>query len=203
MIPREMLSETFLRMIRRASSDLDVDRLRSEVEQFCRKHTDLTTRQKGLRMIAATARRAAAVGAAASLPPGWLAFAATASELSALLVMQSRLIVGLHLLYGGEPDPDERALEILAGLASGAGIHVGRRLTTRAAEEAATRLIVRMAGREVTHIVPVFGAVAAGTLNYWAVRGVGRAALSRVERLYGPPEVPGKGPVLDVGGVIA
>ncbi len=198
-----MLSETFLRMIRRASSDLDMDRIRSEVDQFCRKHPELATRQKALKMIGATARRAAAVGAVASLPPGWLAFAATAPELSALLVMQSRLIVGLHLLYGGEPDPDERALEVLAGLASGAGIQVGRRLTTRAAEEVAKRLVVRLAGREATHFVPVLGAVAAGALNYWVVRGVGRAALRRVERIYGPPEVPGKGPVVEIGGVIA
>ena len=198
-----MLSETFLRMIRRASSDLDVDRIRSEVEHLSRKHPDLTTKQKGLRMIGATARRAAAVGAAASLPPGWLALAAAGPELSALLVMQSRLIVGLHLLYGGEPDPDERSLEVLAGLASGAGIQVGRRLTTRAAEELAGRLVVRLAGREATHLVPLLGAVAAGTLNYWAVRGVGKAALRRVERLYGPPEVPGKGPVVEIGGVIA
>jgi hypothetical protein len=198
-----ILSETFLRVVRRASTDLDVERLRSEVGQFSLRHRDLTTRQKGLRMIASTARRAAAVGAAASLPPGWFALAATAPEFSAMLVMQSRLIVGLHLLYGGEPDPDERALEVLAGLAAGAGINVGRRLTARAAEEAARRLVLRLAGREATHFVPVLGAVAAGTMNYWAVRGVGRAALSRVQRLYGPPEVPGRGPVLEVGGVVA
>jgi hypothetical protein len=198
-----ILSETFLRVVRRASTDLDIERLRSEVGQFSLQHRDLTTRQKGLRMIASTARRAAAVGAVASLPPGWLALAATAPELSAMLVMQSRLILGLHLLYGGEPDPDERALEVLAGLAAGAGIHVSRRLTARAAEEIAMRLVVRLAGREATHFVPVLGALAAGTVNYWAVRGVGRAALARVERLYGPPEVPGKGPVLEVGGVVA
>ena len=198
-----ILSETFLRMVRRASSDLDMDRVRAEVARFSHRHRDLPTRQKGLRMIASTARRAAAVGAAASLPPGWLAFAATAPELSALLVMQSRLIVGLHLLYGGEPDPDERALEVLAGLAAGAGISVSRRLTARAAEEVASRRLLRLAGREATHVVPVLGALAAGTMNYWAVRGVGRAALARVERLYGPPEVPGRGPVLEVGGSIA
>jgi hypothetical protein len=198
-----ILSETFLRMVRRASSDLDMDRLRTEVERFSHRHRDLPTRQKGLRMIASTARRAAAVGAAASLPPGWLAFAAAGPELSALLVMQSRLIVGLHLLYGGEPEPDERALEVLAGLAAGAGISVSRRLTARAAEEVAGRLLLKLAGREAAHVVPVLGALAAGTMNYWAVRGVGRAALARVERLYGPPEVPGRGPVLEVGGSIA
>ncbi len=190
-------------MVRRASTDLDVEGLRAEVADFARKHTDLTTRQKGLRMISVTARRAAALGAVASLPPGWMAFAAAAPELSALLILQSRLVVGLHVLYGGDPDPDERALEVLAGLASGAGIHVGRRLTSRAAEDVAARLLQRFIGRELTHVVPIVGAAAAATMNYWAVRGVGRAALARVERLYGPPEVPGKGPVLEVGGQVA
>ena len=197
-----LLSETFLKLVRRATTDLDVDRLRTEVQLFSRRHPDLTTREKGRRMIASSARRAAALGAAASLPPGWFAFAVAAPEVSALLFLQSRLILGLHLLYGGQPAADERALEVLAGLASGAGIHVGRKLTSRAAEQIAGRLVVRLAGREASHLVPLFGAVAAGTLNYWAVRGVGRAALARVERLYGPPEVPGKGPVLDASGSV-
>jgi hypothetical protein len=82
-------------------------------------------------------------------------------------------------------------------------MNVGRRLTTRAAEEVAARLVVRLAGREVAHVVPVLGALAGAGLNYAAVRAVGRAALSRVERLHGPPEIPGKGPVLDVPGRIA
>jgi hypothetical protein len=198
-----LLSETFLRMVRRASSDLDMESLRAEIAVFSRKHEALPTRQKGLRIIASTARRAAALGAFASLPPGWFAVMAAGPELGALLILQSRMIVGLHLLYGGEPDPDERALEVLAGLASGAGIHVSRRLTTRATEEIASRLLIRLAGREATHIVPILGAVAAGSLNYWAVRGVGRAVLARVERTYGPPEIPGRGPLVEARGVLA
>ena len=82
-------------------------------------------------MVDATARKAAFVGAAASVPPGWAAVAATAPELTTLIVLQSRMIVGLHLLYGGELDPEERALEVVAGLAAGAGLSVGRRLTVR------------------------------------------------------------------------
>lgn len=198
-----MLAQTFLHLVERAAKDLDLEAIRAEVHAFSRKNSDLPTRKKAERMIDRSARRAAAIGALASLPPGWAALAATAPELAALIVMQSRLIVGLHVLYGGTPEPEERALEVLAGLAAGAGINIGRRLTTRAVEEIAARLAVRIAGREATHVVPVLGAVAGAALNYAAVRAVGRAALARVERLYGPPEVPGTGPVLEVKGGVA
>ena len=198
-----MLAETFLRVVERAATDLDVESLRADVRAFSAKHPDLTTREKAERLIATTARRAAALGAAASLPPGWLSLATVAPELSAVLVLQSRLIVSLHVLYGGPMTPEERAIEVLAGLAAGAGMNVGRRLTTRAAEEIAERLVVRLAGREIAHVVPILGAVAGAGLNYAAVRAVGRAALRRIERLYGPPEVPGRGPVLDVPGRLA
>ncbi len=154
-----MLAETFLRVVERAATDLDVESLRADVRAFSAKHPDLTTREKAERLIATTARRAAALGAAASLPPGWLSLATVAPELSAVLVLQSRLIVSLHVLYGGPMTPEERAIEVLAGLAAGAGMNVGRRLTTRAAEEIAERLVVRLAGREIAHVVPILGAV--------------------------------------------
>ena len=198
-----MLAETFLRLVEKAATDLDVEKLRADVHAFSARHPDLTTREKAERLVATTARRAAAIGAAASLPPGWLALVTVAPELSAVLVLQSRLIVSLHVLYGGPMTPEERALEVLAGLAAGAGMNVGRRLTTRAAEEVAERLVVRLAGREISHVVPVLGAIAGAGLNYAAVRAVGRAALRRIERLYGPPEIPGRGPVLDASGHLA
>lgn len=198
-----MLAEAFLKLVEKAVTDLDVGKVRADVLAFSAKHPDLTTREKAERLIAAAAGRAAALGAAASLPPGWLSLATVAPELSAVLVLQSRLIVSLHILYGGPMTAGERALEVLAGLAAGAGISVGRRLTTRAAEEIAARLAVRFAGREIAHLVPVLGAVAGAGLNYAAVTAVGRAALKRVERLYGPPEIPGKGAVIDVPGRVA
>ena len=73
----------------------------------------------------------------------------------------------------------------------------------RAAEELATRLLARFVGREVSHLVPVLGAAAGAALNYGAVRAVGRAALRRVERLYGPPELPGTGLILDASGSVS
>ncbi len=196
------LSSAFLEVVRRASTDLDINKIRVEVREFSAKHPELSIREKGRRMVDLTARKAAALGAVASLPPGWAVVAAAGPELAGLVVMQSRLIVGLHILYGREPDPDERALEILAGLGAGAGIHIGRRLTARAAEEVAARIITRLAGRQLSHMIPIAGALAAAGLNYWAVQAMGRAMLRRIERVYGPPGLGGKGPVIEVSGKI-
>ena len=203
MIDPGMLAETFLKMVEKATTDLDVERLRNDVRALAEKHPGTTTREKGERLVTKAARRAAVLGGVAGLPPGWAALATAAPELTALLILQSRLIVSLHLLYGAPMEPKERALEVLVGLASGAGINVGRRLTTRAAEEIAGRLLARFVGREVSHLVPVLGAAAGAALNYGAVRAVGRAALRRVERLYGPPELPGTGLILDARGSVS
>jgi len=203
MIDLRMLAETFLKMVEKATTDLDLERLRIDVRALAEKHPEATTREKGERLVTKAARRAAVLGGVAGLPPGWTALATAAPELTALLILQSRLIVSLHLLYGAPMEPKDRALEVLAGLASGAGINVGRRLTTRAAEEIATRLLARFVGREVSHLVPVLGAAAGAALNYGAVRAVGRAALRRVERLYGPPELPGTGLILDAKGKVS
>jgi uncharacterized protein (DUF697 family) len=153
--------------------------------------------------VASTAKKAALVGAAAGAPPGWAAVATTAPELTTLIVLQSRMIVGLHLLYGGELDPEERALEIVAGLAAGAGLSVGRRLTMRLAEELAARIVPRAAGRPLAHFVPLAVIAASAALNYAAVQAVGRAVVTRVERKWGLPEIPGAGPILDAAGRVA
>ena len=113
------------------------------------------------------------------------------------------MIVGLHLLYGGDLEPEERMLEIVAGLASGAGLSVGRRLTVRLAEELATKLAARALGRSLAHVVPLLGVAASAALNYGVVMAVGRAVLARVDRQWGPPHIPGSGPVLDATGQVA
>lgn len=196
------LAATFLTLLKRASTDLDVEAIRRDVETFVRHHPELSTRRRAERMIALTARKAALVGAAASLPPGWGALLASAPELTTLIVLQSRMIVGIHLLYGAELEAEERAAEVLAGLAAGAGMHVGRRLTLHAAEAVAGRLAARMAGRQAAHALPLLGVVAGGLLNLFTVRTVGRAVLSRVEERYGPPGLGGTGRVLEVGGEV-
>jgi uncharacterized protein (DUF697 family) len=197
------IAESFLALVKRASTDLDVEEIRAAVARFSALHEDLPARERAHLMVASTARKAAFVGAAASAPPGWAALAATAPEITTLVVLQSRLIVGLHLLYGAELDPEERALEIVAGLAAGAGLSVGRRITGRVAEELAVRLAARALGRSVAHLVPLAGIAASAALNYAAVRAVGRAVVARVEKRWGPPEIPGTGTVLDAEGRVA
>ena len=194
------IAESFLALVRRASTDLDVERIRDGVLELSRRHPELSTRRKAALMVESSARKAALVGAAASVPPGWAAVAATAPELTTLIVLQSRMIVGLHLLYGAELDPEERALEVVAGLAAGAGLSVGRRLTVGLAESLATRLAARAAGRPLAHLIPLAGIAASAVLNYAAVRAVGRAVVARVERRWGPPEVAGRGPLLAAEG---
>ena len=194
------IAESFLALVRRASTDLDVERIRDGVVELSRRHPELSTRRKAALIVESSARKAALVGVAASVPPGWAAVAATAPELTTLIVLQSRMIVGLHLLYGAELDPEERALEVVAGLAAGAGLSVGRRLTVGVAESLATRLAVRAAGRPLAHLIPLAGIAASAALNYVAVRSVGRAVLARVERRWGPPEIAGRGAVLPAEG---
>ena len=197
------IAESFLALVRRASTDLDLERMREDVRAFSQRHAALPTREKARLMVDSTARKAALVGAAAAAPPGWAAAAATAPELTTLVVLQSRMIVGLHLLYGADLDPEERALEVVAGLAAGAGLSVGRRLTVRLAEELATRLAARALGRSLAHFVPLAGIAASAALNYAAVNAVGRAVAARVERRFGPPEIPGRGEVLEGEGRVA
>lgn len=197
------IAEPFLALVRRASTDLDVEAIREDVRAFALRHEGLPTRRQAALMVDATARRAALVGAAASAPPGWASLVATGPEITTLIVLQSRMIVGLHLLYGADLDPEERALEVLAGLAAGAGLSVGRRLTTRLAEELAARLAARLLGRSLSRLVPLAGIAASAALNYVAVRGVGRAVVARVERKWGPPGIAGRGPVLDAEGRVA
>lgn len=197
------IAETFLVLVKRASTDLDVEKIREDVRVFALRHEGLPTRQKALWLVDSAARKAALVGAVASVPAGWGAVAATAPELTTLIVLQSRMIVGLHLLYGGELEPEERALEVVAGLAAGAGLSVGRRLTVRLAEELATRLAAKALGRSLAHLVPLAGIAASAALNYAAVQAVGRAVVARVERRWGPPEIPGNAPVLDAEGRVA
>ena len=197
------IAESFLALVRRASTDLDVERIRDGVVELSRRHPELSTRRKAALIVESSARKAALVGAAASVPPGWAAVAATAPELTTLIVLQSRMIVGLHLLYGAELDPEERALEVVAGLAAGAGLSVGRRLTVGVAESLATRLAVRAAGRPLAHLIPLAGIAASAALNYVAVRAVGRAVVARVERRWGPPEIAGRGAVLPAEGRVA
>ena len=47
MIDLRMLAETFLKMVEKATTDLDLERLRIDVRALAEKHPEATTREKG------------------------------------------------------------------------------------------------------------------------------------------------------------
>ena len=54
------IAESFLSLVRRASKDLDVERIREGVLELSRRHPDLSTRRKAALMVESTARKAKA-----------------------------------------------------------------------------------------------------------------------------------------------
>lgn len=194
------LPDAFLGLVSRAARDIDMEQLRGDVAAFVARRPELTRREQADRLVKRTARRAAAIGAAASLPPGVGAALAVGPELTTMIWMQSRMILGLHLLYGIEPDPEERTDEVLMGLAAGAGVRVGRSLGKMAAEEVAKRLVVRALGRGGGRLVPLAGIAAGALLNFAAVTAVGRAVRVRLEKRVAAGAAP---PVVDVKGRVS
>lgn len=178
-------------LLRRLVRDLDRERLAAEVQRFKRKNAELELDLQAAKLVRRTARRCALVGALASAPAGWLAIAALAPDLSYLISQQSRLVFSLSVLYGRDPSAAERMAEVALCLTAGMGTELAReailegierglssRLLSRALRKAGSEGLERLALRSV----PVAGAVAGGAINYWAVKGVGNAAIRYYSR---------------------
>ena len=193
-------ADSFLGLASRVSRDLDVEKIRRDLEAFCRERPDLSVRLQAERLITVTARRAALVGIAASLPPGWLALASIGPEMKVLAVLQARLVIALHLLYGVPMEHSRAALGLAAGAAAGAGVGAGRSLGSLAAEKLAARLAVRLGGRVVRRLVPVAGVVVGGVWNLATVRALGHFVHGRLLAVHGPPDVDGAGPAIEADG---
>ena len=178
-----MLAETFLKLVEKATTDLDVETPGGRARASPQGTRTWTTRGRASASSRGRPAGRPLVGGVASLPPGW--FAARDGRARA----------------GGAPRPAEPAhrvpprplrrsdgarrsapLEVLAGLAAGRGHQRReRRLTTRAAEEIAARLLARFVGREVSHLVPVLGA-AGGRRPQLRGRARGRPGGPRARR---------------------
>jgi uncharacterized protein (DUF697 family) len=93
-------------------------------------------------------------------------------DLPVLALNQIRMVLRIEQAYGLDPDPRERAPELLATLAAGFGL--------------------RAAARELLGAVPVAGWAVKGAVAYAGTRALGEAAIRRVESGVGVPGAPGR-----------
>ena len=104
------------------------------------------------RLVAVFARRNAVVAAAVFVP---------GADLPVLTLNELRLLLRIEQAYGLEPDPRERAPELLATFGVGLGL--------------------RAVARELLDLVPVAGWAVKGAVAYAGTRALGEAAIRRLE----------------------
>ncbi len=112
--------------------------------------------------LVATFSRKNAVRAVAIFIPG--------ADLPVLALNQIRMLLRIEQAYGLDPDPRERAPELLASLAASLGL--------------------RAVARELLAAVPVAGWAVKGAVAYAGTRALGEAAIRRVEAGIGAPRRP-------------
>jgi uncharacterized protein (DUF697 family) len=91
------------------------------------------------------------------------------ADLPVLALNEVRMLLRIEQAYGLAPEPRERAPEILASLAAGIGL--------------------RAAARELLDLVPFAGWAVKGAVAYAGTRGLGEAAIRRLESS-GPRRLP-------------
>lgn len=133
------------------------------------------------RIIAASARAAALEGAGLGLG-GVTTILPDMGILSAITV---RMLQKLSLIHGFEYSTDEEVLALWIAAASAAGVDLTReflekqaveRLVPRVIDKIAVKVGTEVAEKWAGRLLPVVSSVAAGTLNYYFVRGWGRRA---------------------------
>lgn len=178
-------------------SDLDKDQILREVEALRAKHPRMSDARLCETLIseASNAMSVAAVasGLAWAVPVVGIATGsmATAAELVAMIVYQSRLVVSVAAVYGVDIRSKERSRDVVVCIASstaGTAVQLGVRAAARALAERIASMLARRTATAVVKSIPIAGTVAglaggaAGAVfNRWAVKAVGRYAV----RFYG------------------
>lgn len=164
--------------------EIDTRKLKAEVDDLRSRAPEFDPAQHAVILARRTAIRCAATGALTGLPSGFLALATLGADLAYLVFQQFRLILGIATIYGHEPTHRERFNEALACLAYGSGLTLGKQGLAAVLESAAVeggiiaeRIGTRFVSERVARVVPFLGSISAGTLNYFAVRAVGRATI--------------------------
>lgn len=174
----------FLDVFESLFEEIDTRKLKAEVAELRKRAPEFDPAGHAKILARRTAIRCAATGAITGLPSGLLALATLGADLAYLVFQQFRLILGIATIYGHEPTHRERFNEALACLAYGSGLTLGKQGLAAVLESAtieggviAERLGTRFLTERVAKVVPVLGSISAGTLNYFAVRAVGRATI--------------------------
>ena len=153
--------------------EIDVDKLRKEIDAMRADAPDYAPSQHARALTRRTAIRCAAAGAVTGLPSGVLALGTIGVDLAYLMYQQFRLVLGIATIYGHEPTRSERFSEALSCLALSGGVGIGKQGMT----------VIR---ERMLKVVPFFGALSGGALNYAAVHAVARSAIRYYETRVDP-----------------
>jgi hypothetical protein len=184
-----VLEELFRSMF----EEIDVARLRTEVEELRTSAPDFHPAQHARTLARRTAIRCAAAGAVTGLPLGLAAIGTLGADLAYLVYQQFRLILGIAIVYGHEPTGRERFTEAISCLAYGSGVGVGKQgiaamLGTVTIEGGliAEKIGARVLRDRLSKMIPFVGVISGGALNYVAVHAVSRSAIRYYEARVDP-----------------
>jgi hypothetical protein len=185
-------------------NDLDKEEILREIAALRKKHPRMSDARLSELLIkdASNAMSVAAVasGLAWAVPGLGIATGsvATAAEMVAMIVYQSRLVVSVAAVHGHDIRSRERVRDVLicvASMGAGTAVQLGVRAAIRTLTERIAAALARRTATAMVKSIPVAGTVAglaggaAGAIfNRLAVRAVGRYAV----RYYGkrkPPRV--------------
>ena len=183
----------FYVLLERLFKEIDQDSIDAEVKALRKAKPEMSREQLADHLTKKAAVRVASVGAAAGVPGGPLAVLAMAPDIFNLVLQQSRLILSIAFLYDREANLKQRFNEVLATLAVATGASAGRvgvrvllakGLEQAVAKKIAKKIFGRFLARRLPTVAPVLGTVAGASLNYLAMRAVGKAAV----KFYATPE---------------
>lgn len=177
--------------------DLDKEQILLEVEALRAKHPRMSDAKLCDALIAKASNTmsvaAVASGLAWAVPGVGIATGslATAAELVAMIVYQSRLVVSIAAVHGVDIRAKERSRDVVVCIASstaGTAVQMGVQAAVRALTERIAAALARRTATALVKSIPIAGTVAglvggaAGAVfNRWAVKAVGRYAV----RFYG------------------
>ncbi|HYK04862.1 MAG TPA: hypothetical protein VE974_24120 [Thermoanaerobaculia bacterium] len=177
----------FYDLLERLFKEIDQEQVQAEVQALREAKPNATREQLAEQLTKKAARQVATVGAAAGAAIGPLAVLAMAPDIFNLVRQQSRLVLAIAFLYDRKPNIKQRFKEVLATLAVSTGSSAGglaarvlvkEGLERAAATKLARKILGRFLARRIPNIAPVIGTIAGGSLNYLAMRAVGKAAVA-------------------------